>query len=159
MRRYPWLHHLAAGAVSISVNGEEVAITLAKALSLDSSHQACTRETIMRASVALTQVYHRDALWPAALCRHVCLHVVTFVSVCAPLRCSLVTDAVQVVGRVHGGEELLARLNGVQTDGDDMPLQRTVVLACGLTDNQASSPAFEACSGCTLFGRHICVRC
>ena len=55
--------------------------------------------------------------------------------------CSLVTYAAQVVGRVHGGEELLAKLNGVQTDSDDMPLQRTVVVACGLTDNQASTPA------------------
>ena len=43
---------------------------------------------------------------------------------------------------MHGGEELLARLNNVQLDGDDIPLQRLVVVACGLTDNQASIPAF-----------------
>ena len=76
------------------------------------------------------------------------------VGICAPLQCSLVQHAAQVVGRVHGGEELLARLNGVQTDGDDIPLQRTVVLACGLTDNQASTPAFEASLIAFSFGKH-----
>lgn len=40
VRRYPGLHHLAAGLVSVSRGGEEVAITLAKALALDPTHQA-----------------------------------------------------------------------------------------------------------------------
>lgn len=151
MRRYPGLHHLAAGAVSISLNGEEVAITLAKALSLDSSHQARARGTTTRGLALLflkgvlhhtPQVCVRDAWCSAALCRHVCIRAILFASNCAQQRCPLVPHAAQVVGRVHSGEELLARLNGVQTDGDDIPLQRTVVVACGLTDNQASTPAF-----------------
>ncbi|KAK9819272.1 hypothetical protein WJX81_003438 [Elliptochloris bilobata] len=82
VRRYPGLHHLAAGVVSISRGGEEVAITLAKALSLDPTHQ--------------------------------------------------------VVGRVHGGAELLARLNRMRTGVDDMPFQRITVVASGLTDNQGT---------------------
>ena len=58
MRRYPGLHHLAAGAVSISLNGEEVAITLAKALSLDSSHQARAHGSTTR---GLALIYHTCA--------------------------------------------------------------------------------------------------
>ena len=77
VRRYPGLHHLAAGAVSISLNGEEVAITLAKALSLDSSHQARARGTTMRGLALLRRWFVTwDAWRPAALCSHECLHVI-----------------------------------------------------------------------------------
>jgi hypothetical protein len=40
VRRYPGLHHMAAGAVSVSRGGDEVAVTLGRALALDPSHQA-----------------------------------------------------------------------------------------------------------------------
>lgn len=42
-----------------------------------------------------------------------------------------------MVGRVHGGEEVLAKVNAARVDKDDAPLQRIVVTACGFTDNQA----------------------
>jgi len=41
------------------------------------------------------------------------------------------------VGRVHGCEAVLAKVAAAETDRDDAPLERVVVSACGLTDNQA----------------------
>lgn len=41
------------------------------------------------------------------------------------------------MGRLHGGEEVLAKVNAARVDKDDAPLQRIVVTACGFTDNQA----------------------
>lgn len=89
----------------------------------------------------LQTVCDRGAWSCAAQCRLACLCSVCLLGVFAPLQCPRVTCGAQVVGRVHDGEDLLARLNTVQTDRDDVPLQRTVVVACGLTDNQASNPA------------------
>ena len=62
----------------------------------------------------------------------------------------LIGGMLQVVGRVHQGEELLQQLNSCPVDLDDKPSPALVISACGITNARVSVSCFRCCdlAGC-----------
>jgi hypothetical protein len=164
VRRYPGLHHMAAGAVSVSRGGDEVAVTLGRALALDPSHQARAAPGSRRRPVRPRRVSqradgsYRSSLNSGSSWRQVraCVQPRPRPRPSSGRRGPTRPGArAQVVGRVHDCEAVLAKVAAAETDRDDAPLERVVVSACGLTDNQARPCARRAAgpaarsTGCT----------
>ena len=110
VRRYSRLHHNHAGVVSLSADGSEVAVTTAKASSLDKDYQVTHTAAVCSGCHAMAHSSPRHAE-PVA--------------------------SVQVVARVHKGMDMLPRLNALPVDKDDQPMQRITITACGISDAQA----------------------
>lgn len=59
------------------------------------------------------------------------------------------SSVLQVVGRVHQGDELLQQLNACPVDTDDKPSPPLVISACGITNARVRAGECDASTYCT----------
>lgn len=176
------------GAVSVSLDGDEVAISLARALNMDMTHQVAAQHCLRNACS------HRHTPHVAPCAASSCLLVALLAPrlACLQLPCDVLQShpdlptpdahpaliiprkgasrsslcltcwgndafltklrplalpylALQVVGRVHKGLEILDAISDMQVTHEDLPLNKVVVAKSGATNAKGSHEELDEC--------------
>lgn len=142
MKRYPQLRHSEEGLASISLQGDELCVTLGRALMLDDTHQASRAEGGGGSAGGARGPGGQGGRGRRTYCS--CPAAGTGLArgprAGRPQSHAPQTPSppslrhAQVVGRLCGGRELLPLLNGMRTDINDAPQHRVRIARCGFTN-------------------------